>query len=260
MKDLIHYMEHLDSESRIIAKRMIDLIENAIGDNQVKASDFLSQQELLIAQSILNYFKYTSYYITGISKNALRQAIIIFPFEMDASPIIPDFFSVIHFDVTGETLNHRDVLGSIMSLGINRSKIGDIFVYENEVFVILKREILLYITSNLEKIGNRSVKVREIDIMQSQTLDYQYKKIKVIVSSLRVDSITAALAHISRGKSIHMIESGDLKLNGKQSYEKNTLLKEGDIFSIRKIGKFKLVEVSGVTKKNNSIVEILQFI
>jgi len=57
-----------------------------------------------------------------------------------------------------------------------------------------------------------------------------------------------------------MIESGDLKLNGKQSYEKNTLLKEGDIFSIRKIGKFKLVEVSGVTKKNNSIVEILQFI
>ena len=99
-------------------------------------------------------------------------------------------------------------------------------------------------------IKNSHVELEEIDLDYLKNYEREYQKIEIIVSSNRIDTIISNICHIGRNNINDMIKNKEIMLN--YDYLKNTSykLKNDDIFSIKKIGKFKY---NGIIKKINYI-------
>lgn len=87
-----------------------------------------------------------------------------------------------------------------------------------------------------------------------------YHKQEYIVSSLRIDTIAAKLIGCNRETVKEKISAKEIIVNYEPLKKNNYLLKEGDIFSIKGVGKFKYIQIIGITKKDNYIIELDQYI
>jgi RNA-binding protein YlmH len=157
-------------------------------------------------------------------------------------------------------ITHRDVLGSLLSLGINRNKVGDIFFAERDAYIIIKKELESFLLNSLEQIGNHKIAVTLDQIKNGYDLDHSYRTFELVVSSLRIDNVVSAVANLSRSKSLILIDKGSVKLNGVTDLKKNQMIVENDVFSIKGVGKFKFAGVKGNTKKGNQILQLKEYI
>ncbi len=147
-----------------------------------------------------------------------------------------------------DKLSHRDFLGSLMGLGIERSSVGDIIVGEGQAVCYIKSEIADYVKSQIFKIGRVGV-----TIIPESECSVSYEKnteeLSIIVSSMRLDAVAAALTGLSRGKTSQLILSGRTAVNYSEVKNVSHFLKENDILTIRGSGKYIIKEQSGLTKK-----------
>ena len=112
-----------------------------------------------------------------------------------------------------KSISHKDYLGSLLSLGIKREKIGDIIIHENFCQVIVSFDICDFILMNLEKVSNNNVKLKEIsreDIIYSKP---KYKDVSFTVTSSRIDCIISGLYNISRQESSKLINNEKVQRN-----------------------------------------------
>ena len=159
--------------------------------------------------------------------------------------------------VDKDVVSHRDVLGSVMNLGIKRSKIGDIIVGD-KVYLEVKNEITPYILSNLSKIRNRNVEPLIFEGELSRT--YEFKEMNLTVSSLRADCIVSGLANLSRENAKELILSGRVSVNSKVFDSPSKCFAQGDVISIRGNGKYLFSEECGTTKKERLKIIIKKYI
>lgn len=154
-----------------------------------------------------------------------------------------------------DKLNHRDYLGAVLNLGINRSKIGDIIVNEHESYLFCSLSISSFIMDNLLRIKHTVVST---SLMEYKDFIYNpnLKKITGTVSSVRLDSILAVAFKGSRSKLSGLITGGKVFVNSKSILSNSYLLKENDIVSVRGFGKFIFKGVTNQTKKGRYSVEI----
>ena len=108
---------------------------------------------------------------------------------------------------------HRDYLGSILGLGINRDKLGDILVSKSSADIIVKPEIMEYIGLNLIKVGNTTVDVEEISLKELLQPERPYKEMKSTVASLRLDAVAGIAFGLSRSKMAPFIKGENIRLN-----------------------------------------------
>ena len=154
-------------------------------------------------------------------------------------------------------LTHSDLLGCLMHLGIERTVIGDLVVQNEDLYIFCKQKIAPYIIDNCIQIGRCNVHFEEC-------FDYQITKtnkeeLKVMCSSLRLDSIVAQLAHCSRSDAMKKIKLGLVKVND-VVLEQNLQLCNNDFVSIRKTGRFQFKEVISTTKKGRLVLLFEQYI
>ena len=160
-------------------------------------------------------------------------------------------------EVSSDTVTHRDVLGSVMSLGIKRCKIGDIIVAD-KVYFEVKNEITPYIISNLSKIKSKNVKPEIFEGALNKT--YDFKEIPMTVSSLRADCIISSLANLSRENAKDLIQSGKVSVNSKVFENPSKCLNQNDVISVRGSGKYIFSEIAGATKKDRLKIIIKKYI
>lgn len=141
-----------------------------------------------------------------------------------------------------------------MSLGIDRKKIGDIIINDTFCYFIIKNEVADYVEFNLNKIGRNNIKLTKVDEISYIKENFILKE--YIISSLRLDSFLSSILGISRTKTASLIESDKVKVNFKIINKLAFQLKEKDIISVRKYGRFIFNEIKGKTKKDNYIVKI----
>ena len=92
-------------------------------------------------------------------------------------------------------LSHRDYLGSILSLGIERREIGDIVVTgEYEAIVFSTDRICNYLITNLEKIATDKVKVKIFDLPE----DFKVQK-----NTVRINDTVASQRHNTYMNMLH---------------------------------------------------------
>ena len=153
-------------------------------------------------------------------------------------------------------LTHRDYLGSLLGLGIERAVTGDIFVREDGADAVVLSDMADYLAQNLVSVGRASVSCEVLDISQLMTGAQQTREIRDTVASLRLDSICASAFRTARGKAQDAIRAGLVSVNGRQCLKPDTELSEGDRISCRGKGRAVLAEVGGRTRKDRITITL----
>lgn len=156
-------------------------------------------------------------------------------------------------------LKHQDIMGTLFSLGIDTSLYGDILIINDHYYIYILDIIENYLLSNLLMIKNSYVELEKKEMDYLKNYKKIYEAIKLIVSSERIDTVLAHLIHSNRQTITEKIKNKEVLVN--YDYPKNSyVLKEGDVFSIRRYGKFKYNGIINYTKKNNLIIKINKYI
>ncbi len=161
---------------------------------------------------------------------------------------------------TVENIRHQDILGSLFSLNIDSSYFGDIVLYNGYYYVFVSKDLALYIKDNLKMVGNKKVSLEEVDLSVLVNYERKYEEKEIIVSSLRIDNIISGIINTSRKVALDKIKNKEVIVNYDVMNKNSYILKENDIFSIRRYGKYKFVGIVKSTKKNNFIVRYLKYI
>lgn len=158
-----------------------------------------------------------------------------------------------------EALSHRDILGTLMSLGIERSTLGDILFDGKTAYLLCKSDIADYICRSVERVRHTTVVCREIAAFPP-ALASRTEPRSVQIPSERLDAVIAKLWHISRGDCQTLFRAKKVALNGAVTENASHSVKPGDTVSVRGHGKFRYAGVSGTTKKGNLIADIDLFV
>lgn len=161
---------------------------------------------------------------------------------------------------TVENIRHQDILGSLFALNIDSSYFGDIVLYNDYYYVFVSEDLALYIKDNLKMVGNKKVSLEEVDLSVLDNYERNYEEKEIIVSSLRIDNIISGIINTSRKVALDKIKNKEVIVNYDVMNKNSYIIKENDIFSIRRYGKYKFVGIVKSTKKNNFIVRYLKYI
>ena len=161
---------------------------------------------------------------------------------------------------TVENIRHQDILGSLFSLNIDSSYFGDIVLYNGYYYVFVSKDLALYIKDNLKMVGNKKVSLEEVELSVLDNYERKYEEKEIIVSSLRIDNIISGIINTSRKVALDKIKNKEVIVNYDVMNKNSYILKENDIFSIRRYGKYKFVGIVKSTRKNNFIVRYLKYI
>ena len=162
--------------------------------------------------------------------------------------------------VSSNDLRHQDILGTLYSLNISDEMFGDVVIWNNRYFIIILSSIDNYIKSNLASIRNSKVDLIERDPYYLKDYKQEYEECIIIVPSIRVDVIVSKIINSSRNNALEKIKNGDIYLNYELLTKPTYMLRENDIFSIRKYGKYKFNGIINETKKGNIIVNISKYV
>lgn len=239
-------------DEKLVISKAYDTVELSYKRNSPTFFGFLNEREAELIKHKVHLTDDCVFY--GGYSNAQR---VVFGCNVSC---IDDFpISCIKISYKKEyKLSHRDFLGSLMSLGIDRSAIGDILVYEGYAIVFVKNELSNYVLDNTHKIGNVGV---DLSIVDDDDFDYEpnYELISTTVSSLRIDVLVSALCNLSRDKSQSLIKSELVTQNHfvQTSVSKNVSV--DDVLAIRKFGKFVLTAINGYSKKGKVKITVKHF-
>lgn len=257
-------------EEQLLEKRLIELSKTAYHRDIITYSDFLNLNELNILYSLPKDTLYTKYEVFGGYESAERQLAAFLPDALSlrtASEQKSDFFSdaisVIRIEPLqkkfSEELSHRDYLGAVLNLGIERSKIGDIVIEDSRAYLFARPQMKDFLLENLSRIRHTSVMLKE-EMPDCFSFTPKFEEIRGTVASVRLDSLSSLAFAISRSKSGSLIEEGRVFVNGRLITSNAYQPKEEDRISIRGMGKFQYKGIMGTTRKNRTSVLIYKYI
>jgi RNA-binding protein YlmH len=155
-------------------------------------------------------------------------------------------------------LTHRDFLGGILSLGIERNKIGDLVVDKNICYVPVYEEIENFIIYNIDKISKFVCSAEVVDTFELLP-KVNFKEEIILVSSLRIDGVVSKITNASRSKATEMIEQGQVLINYVKIKDKSYELKGEERITIRGFGKFIIGDSIGNSKSGRIKIIIKKY-
>jgi RNA-binding protein YlmH len=253
-------LEFENPEEKRFAAQINELAGRSLEEAKPVWTDFLDPAELQQAQAILSWATGVRFNSFGGYQNAERKRLVLYPDYYIAQTIEPELtYLAIQPGAPGE-LNHRDYLGAILGLGLERRKIGDLVVSGEECQVILVPELAGFIQSNLDKVGSQKVTITPIDPEQLNPPNLREKIIKSTVASLRLDAIAALGFGDSRTKMAREIKALRVKVNWKIVNNPDSQIAPGDTISIRGRGRVLFRELGGTSKKGRLGVVLVRLL
>ncbi len=156
-----------------------------------------------------------------------------------------------------EELAHRDVLGALMNLGFERSLVGDIALREKEAWVFCAERIAPLIEENLLSVRRTNVRCIRVSAPPEGELFRTERRI-IQVASERVDALVAHAFRLSRGEAQRLFPAGRVFLDGAECLNTDAFPENGQIVSVRGIGRFRFLGAETVSKKGkkNTVIEM----
>ncbi|MXQ53429.1 RNA-binding protein [Shimazuella alba] len=251
------FLAHFRKEEHAFIERCFDWIYQASVRHQEVVTPFLDPREQYILGTLVRReHRDILMAIDGGYGTAERCRVCIYP-----NYILPNeqSFSLLFLRMTSEsTLEHREVLGSILGLGIQRHMLGDILPNSDGADLILAKEMKDYVMGTLTKVGRKGIIISEIVRDQLWTDHQAGIEQHTIVSSLRLDTIIAAVCRISRSKSVDLVRLGKCKVNWQKIDRPDYFVTTGDVISVRGYGRIRLMEVRESTKKGKLPIRYLR--
>jgi len=218
---------------------------------------FLTPAELNFAEGVCRSEGIT-YLFDGGYEDAERRICVLFPQDDGDGRPVSQALCVLSLTVPkgGRPLTHRDYLGSLLGLGVERSVIGDILVRENGADVIILRDMAELFLSQLSSVGRSSVSAEMKELQELDTGSRQGDEYTDTVASLRLDSVAASAFRLARGKAQDAVRQGLVSVNGRQVLKPDMEVSEGDRISFRGRGKAVLSEVGGRSRKDRIVIKV----
>jgi RNA-binding protein YlmH len=243
--------EHYHRDEHEFVDQVVDWKQQVELEHAYKLTDFLDPREQTIVTLIIGNDKDIKVKFWGGSDSVERKRAIIHPSYYE--PTNEDFECLayqLQYPVKFTTIEHRSLLGSIMGLGVKRSKFGDVIIEGDVVQFVMDKAISDYVALNLTQVGKTSVKVREIHESDLLVVDNSWSEKTTTVSSLRLDAVLSECFKISRQKILPFIKSGQAKVNWKIVEQSSYECQIGDVMSVRGLGRSKIIAIEGKTKKD----------
>jgi RNA-binding protein YlmH len=248
-------------EDELLKKRLKELADKAWQNNMYTFTGFLSLSDMACFYEIEKELSFIPVVIFGGNRDAERVMLRfgsqeLFGYEEDfpitclkIRPLMQKF---------ADKLSHRDFLGALMNLGIERSTLGDIILKDNEGYLFCTTAIAGYIRENLDKIKHTSVLCEETtDIPEVKEEDLT--EIKIQIPSERIDAVVAKVYKLTRSDSSVLFGQKKVFVNGRLCENSSRMLKSQDCVSVRGYGKFIFTEKQGISKKGKLNVSVLVY-
>lgn len=251
----------MNKEELLLQKRLVELSRIAYTREIVTFSEFLNLNELNILHTtpkdmLLSQYKtYGGYGLSERQMAAFLPDALYYDYQypiqiIEISPVNRKF---------AEELSHRDYLGAVMNLGIERCKLGDILIEDGKAILFAKEELAGYIMEHLTRIRHTTVKTSILSAFED-SYEPRYEELKGTVASVRLDTVLSLAYPLSRSKITGLIEGARVFVNGKLVTSNGYRLKEGDILSVRKMGRIGYNGILSETKKGRYMVSIRKYI
>lgn len=245
----------------LLCKRFKELAIIAENKGICTYSDFLNLNEMNIFLSLIKELPNIHYELYGGYEEAERRMICFYSkdsydqpeFKIQCLKIRP------RNQKFSDNLTHRDFLGAILNLGVDRSKIGDILVNENEGYLFVDSKISNFIVENLIRVKHTTIECSFTDSSEVH-IKPNFKEITGTVSSLRLDAVLSVAFKTSRSSLINYIAAGKVFVNSKLIESNSYVLKENDVVSVRGMGKFIYKEMTNQTKKGRYYITLQKYV
>ncbi len=246
------------TQHKLSLSRFLDGVERVLKNHTTEFTKFLSPDLLGDFFYILEGIRDVNYSIFGGYEDSEYSILAVYPDYIEGIELseFPISMGVIKTKGDMDKITHRDVLGSIMGLGISRDIIGDIIILDDRIQVMLLNEMSDYLFSSLNKIGRQNIEIRIMPTSEFKAKRVEYKSIYTTVKTLRVDALISAAYGLSRSKSSDLIKGKKVKVQYRYINSISKELSEGDMVSVRGYGRFILSEVASKTKKDRVRVTI----
>ena len=178
---------------------------------------------------------------------------------MDSFPICCIKVEPRHIKFTEQPLQHRDYLGAVLNLGMDRSKIGDIRISRNAAYVFCHEDFSSLIVQELISVKHTTVETTVV----SQTEDIPAQEFEILnrsVASPRLDAIVAASSGCSRTRAADMIRHGNVIVNHEEKTNVSFTCPSGTVMTIYRHGKYRIVySEEELTKKGKQKIQIFKY-
>ncbi|MBP3940626.1 MAG: RNA-binding protein [Christensenellaceae bacterium] len=250
-----------NDEEKVFLASLLDKNEMAQDRGIPSFSKFCTQEQQVIAKRLLDAV-HAEYHVFGGYENAERAIFCFLPEYLDESYLFSEDspLAVVRAEYKGEKqLSHRDFLGSLMGIGIIREAVGDILTEENRCHFLIIRELLPFILQNLSQAGRASLTLSEIPLSELPTPEQKFEESRASVMSMRFDAVISAAFHISREKAAQYVNAGYASLNHLECLKGDKTVKDGDIISVKGLGKAKIEETGATSRKGRLSIVIRKY-
>lgn len=192
--------------------------------------------------------------------DAERKIAAFYPWEAPCEAAYPLCCIELRWNAKYAAPTHRDLLGAVMSLGLERSAIGDIAIGAKEgcAYLFAHRDVAAYLCANLESAGRAPLKLR-VQTDAPELRPPQGDEIRVTVPSERMDAIVAAALKLSRTEAQRLIVGDMVKRNHCEELRGDIHLEEGDLLSVRGYGRIRVIALDGLTRKGRHAVRLFKY-
>ena len=247
-------------EDEVLLARVYERITTAAQRNVPASTCFLSKREQMICQELLRGEDFRFFGGTELSE---REVCCYLPEYLDESWLYSEGGPIAAVRASfyeQDRLTHRDFLGALMGCGVKRETVGDIYVAEGRCDFLVTREVLPYLLQNFLSAGRTKLHVEQIALTDVSVPEQKTKMVRDTVPSLRLDGIVSSGFSISRGKAADYISAGKCELNYTPCVKGDKQTTEGDVITVRGLGKIRLDTIGSNTKKGRIGVEITRFL
>ncbi|AOZ91662.1 RNA-binding protein [Paenibacillus crassostreae] len=255
-------LEHFHPDERQFVDKAWEWVINAGEYHELKLTDFLDPRQAFILQTLVNRHPDVHIRLDGGYEGAERCRAIVAPDyrNLDDEDMGLAVLSIYSGDQKFLELDHGDYMGAILNLGIKRSKIGDIHVLDDGCHSVVGEDIAAYLQMQLNQVHRIHVQSEILPLAALRTSQSSLSTMEITVASLRLDGICSDAYQLSRSKILVPIKAGRCRVNWRVVEDPSVILKEGDVISLQGFGRFKVLELDGITKKGRHRVKVGKFV
>lgn len=241
--------DHFAKEERPFVERALEMLTLVERKQAMRLTDFIDPRQMAIFQSLASQVQDVKVSANGGYDGAERVRVLLHP----------EYLSVEHEDFRLEllrikadqrfhVLEHRDVMGALLNVGLKREKFGDMVTEADGCYAIVAAEAVDFVCSQVTQIHRTSVQFERVPWEEFVPPAPRYVEKTITVPSPRVDAIIGEVHNLSRAKAVVPIRAGKVKVNWKVVEDPSHPLQAGDMVSMAGFGRFKLLDISGPTR------------
>lgn len=232
-----------------------DLHKRCINKNIITNTFFLTPREQMEARDFCRRELGTDPFFFGGYPEAERRMAFFLPDWADPDTFDPSpYLKAIEARTPFAAPSHRDFLGSLMGMGIERECVGDILVRGEQAWFFLTPAIAPHVLDSMVHVGRDGVSLSEIECEALPHFEAELKEVTFTVQSLRIDAVVSGIWKTSRSSVQDLVLRGDVTLNYFPCLDKDASVQTGDMISLRHHGKAKILSADGKSKKGRTFV------